>query len=104
MQQRLKDGAGREPLRACLNAGVQGTGHSWEHTYSQVVYFLGTHAFLIQILLCEYCGSRFIQLLNICYISVYGAGLSCDIHPGQGFLISLKSIPFGPGRMPRAAQ
>lgn len=53
MQRRLKDGAGREPLRAYLNAGVQGTGHSWEHTYSQVVYFLGTHAFLIQILLCE---------------------------------------------------
>lgn len=53
MQQSLKDGAGREPLHACLNARVQGTGHSWEHTYSRVVYFLGTHVCLIQILLCE---------------------------------------------------
>lgn len=53
MQQRLKDGAGREPLHACLDTGFQATGHSWEHTSPQVVYILGTHAFLIQILLCE---------------------------------------------------
>lgn len=35
VQQRLlNDGAGRQPLHACLNTGIQATGHNWGHIYS----------------------------------------------------------------------
>lgn len=47
MQQGLTGGAGGEPLCACLNIGVEQqsvTGNV------QVIYVLGMHSFLIQIL------------------------------------------------------